>query len=141
MFPSTVNSLRISNEDTFTLTRDSDETIGQGMSFKIADTPASELRYYPFVEKTLGNVTSLNDTTPVGVGNITTPVEGNDTIGDNVTTETPTEEDNNVTTETPNEGETPATNETGTKNDTPGFGFVFGLVGLLAVVYLVRRNN
>ncbi|MGA9187246.1 MAG: PGF-CTERM sorting domain-containing protein, partial [Methanosarcina sp.] len=65
---------------------------------------------------------------------------GNDTIGDN-TTETPTEEDNNVTTETPNEGETPATNETGTKNDTPGFGFVFGLVGLLAVVYLVRRNN
>ncbi|HII02370.1 TPA: PGF-CTERM sorting domain-containing protein, partial [Methanosarcinaceae archaeon] len=24
---------------------------------------------------------------------------------------------------------------------TPGFGFVFGLAGLLAVVYLVRRNN
>ncbi len=139
MFPSTVNSLRISNEDTFTLTRDSEQTIGQGMSFKIADTPASELRYYPFVEKTLGNVTSApgNNTS----GNITEPVvNNNNTIGDNVTTETPVD---NVSTpgETPVEEVPTETNATDDKKPTPGFGFVFGLVGLLAVVYLVRRNN
>ncbi|MDR7666480.1 S-layer protein domain-containing protein [Methanosarcina sp. Z-7115] len=133
------NSLRISNEDTFTLTRDSDETIGQGMSFKIADTPASELRYYPFVEKTLGNETIApgNNTS----GNITEPVvDDNNTIDDNTTTETPVDNESTPG-ETPVEGETPATNDTGTEKGTPGFGFVFGLVGLLAVVYLVRRNN
>ena len=47
------NILKISNEDTFTLTRNSDQEIGQGMFFKIADTSTSELRYYPFVEKVL----------------------------------------------------------------------------------------
>ena len=135
------DTLKITNDDTFTLTRDSEEAIGQGMSFKIADTSNNELRYYPFVEMTVGNVTE--PTTGAGnvTGNVTTP--GNVTVG-NVTetptegnvTETPTE--GNVT--TPVEGETPATNET-TPEEGPGFGFVFGLVGLLAVVYLVRRNN
>ncbi|MCO5383953.1 MAG: PGF-CTERM sorting domain-containing protein [Methanosarcina barkeri] len=132
------NTLRISNEDTFTLTRDSDETIGQGMSFKVADTPASELRYYPFVEKTLGNETTTpgNNTS----GNITEPVvDDNNTIGDN-TTETPVD---NVSTpgETPVDEVPTEENKTDDKTKTPGFGFVFGLVGLLAVVYLVRRNN
>jgi S-layer protein (TIGR01567 family) len=132
------NSLRISNEDTFTLTRDSDEAIGQGMSFKIADTPASELRYYPFVEKTLGNETTPTNNTSTSVGNITTPVEGNNTIGDNDTTPV-----DNMSTpgETPVEETPTEENKTDDKKPTPGFGFVFGLVGLLAVVYLVRRNN
>ncbi len=52
------------------------------MSFKIADTSANELRYYPFVEMTVGEG---NVTTPVGgnvTGNVTTP--GNVTVG-NVT--------------------------------------------------------
>ncbi|HIH74054.1 MAG TPA: PGF-CTERM sorting domain-containing protein, partial [Methanosarcina sp.] len=45
---------------------------------------------------------------------------------------TPTEEEPTETEETePTEEEEPA----------PGFGVVLGLVGLLAVVYLVRRNN
>ncbi|MCC4770348.1 PGF-pre-PGF domain-containing protein [Methanosarcina sp. DH2] len=48
------NTLRISNENIFILTRGSKEEIGQGMFFKIADTPVSELRYYPFVEKIIG---------------------------------------------------------------------------------------
>ncbi|MGV8078340.1 MAG: S-layer protein domain-containing protein, partial [Methanosarcina sp.] len=118
-------TLKISNEDTFTLTRDSDQEIGEGMSFKVADTPSTELRYYPFVEKTLGNETGTtpegNETTPED--NVTTPVEG----------ETTTEEE-------PTEG-TPAENNTSTEPETPGFEVVPGIVGLLAVVYLVRRNN
>ena len=134
------DTLKITNDDTFTLTRDSEEAIGQGMSFKIADTSNSELRYYPFVEMTVGNVTE--PTTGAGnvTGNVTTP--GNVTVGN--VTETPTEgnvtpTEGNVT--TPVEGETPAANETTPEEKGPGFGFVFGLVGLLAVVYLVRRNN
>ncbi|MHC1755467.1 MAG: S-layer protein domain-containing protein [Methanosarcina sp.] len=126
------DTITITNEDTFTLTRDDDVEIGQGMSFKVADTPSSELRYYPFVEKTLGDE---GDEEPV------------ETETDNVTEEEPTEEEPTegvtpVEGETPIEGETPVEGETTTEEEpTPGFGFVFGLVGLLAVVYLVRRNN
>jgi S-layer protein (TIGR01567 family) len=132
-------TLKISNEDTFTLTRDSDQEIGEGMSFKVADTPSTELRYYPFVEKTLGNETVTtpdgNETTPED--NVTTP-EGNETTPeDNVTTPV---EGETTTEEEPAEG-TPAENNTSTEPETPGFEVVPGIVGLLAVVYLVRRNN
>jgi S-layer protein (TIGR01567 family) len=48
------DTLRISNEDTFTLTRGSEEEIGHDIFFKVADTSVSELRYYPFVEKVIG---------------------------------------------------------------------------------------
>jgi S-layer protein (TIGR01567 family) len=125
------DTLRISNDDTFTLTRDSTEKIGEGMSFKIADTPSTELRYYPFVEKTVGEVTDEEPKeTPIEEP-IETPIEDdNKTAGDNVSTDTPVED-------TPVEEPTPA----GESKGTPGFGVVLGLVGLLAVVYLVRRNN
>jgi S-layer protein (TIGR01567 family) len=135
------STLKISNEDTFTLTRDSDQDIAEGMSFKIADTPSSELRYYPFVTKTVGNVTDNNTSS-----NITTPT---DNVTDNVTAPTenvttPTEDvnasegtDEAPTTTTP---ETNATDDN-KKEDSPGFGVVLGLVGLVGVVYLVRRNN
>ncbi|AAM04268.1 S-layer protein SlmA [Methanosarcina acetivorans] len=125
------DTLKISNEDTFTLTRDSEEEIGEGMYFMIADTSSSDLRYYPYVEKTIGEEVSGEEETPeeTPTGEVT-ETEGEE--------ETPTE-----VTETPTEGE-PAPEETETtesEGTTPGFGFMFGLVGLLAVVYLVRRNN
>jgi PGF-CTERM protein len=61
-----------------------------------------------------------------------------------MTTETP--EDVNATTETPAGEETPAGTEKNAtegdkKEDSPGFGVVLGLVGLIGVVYLVRRND
>ena len=134
------DTLKISNSDTFTLTRDSDQEIAEGMSFKIADTATSDLRYYPFVERTVGNETT----------NVTSSTDGNVTVGENVTTPTDnvttpeTPEDLNATTPetTTPEEPTEATNATGEeKEDSPGFGVVLGLVGLLGVVYLVRRNN
>ncbi|MDD3247004.1 MAG: S-layer protein domain-containing protein [Methanosarcina sp.] len=130
------DTLSITNDNTFTLTRDSDEEIGEGMYFKIADTASSALRYYPYVEKTIGDEGVVVTETPTG-------------------TETPSD-DNMTEATTPAEGVTPAegevtategTNDTGETTteeapaDTPGFGVVLGLVGLLAVVYLVRRNN
>ena len=52
MFPSTATTLTISNEDTFTLTRDSNEEIAQGMFFKVADTASNVLRFYLMKEIT-----------------------------------------------------------------------------------------
>ncbi|RXA16171.1 PGF-CTERM sorting domain-containing protein, partial [Methanosarcina sp. MSH10X1] len=135
------DSLVISNEDSFTLTRDSEEEIAEGMFFKIADTPANQLRYYPFVERTVSdNETAVDDNETV-VDDNETVVDDNETVVD----DNETVDDDNVT-DTP--GETPAEEEP-TEDDTPaeddgqapGFGVVLGLAGLLAVVYLVRRNN
>ena len=130
-------TLSITNDNTFTLTRDSEEEIGQGMYFKIADTSVSALRYYPYVEKTIGNETGIPEGTPSKV----------DTPAENMTDVTPTEEGTVTPTEegtvTPTEGSTePVEGETTPADGkSPGFGVVLGLVGLLSVVYLVRRNN
>ncbi len=129
------DTISITNEDTFTLTRDSDVEIGQGMSFKVADTSTSELRYYPFVEKTLGE----------GVPGTEKPTTGNDTnkTDDNKTDDKEPADDGEVTPTEPTEPTTTEGNATTPTEgeSTPGFGVVLGLVGLLAVVYLVRRNN
>ena len=129
-------SLRIINDDTFTLTRDSDEEIGEGMFFKIADTPASELRYYPFVKRTIGdeNNTSIDNTSVEPVNKTEQPSDDNGTI------ETP--DDNTPATPGETSVEAPTEeNKTEPGKESPGFGVVLGLVGLLAVVYIVRRNN
>ncbi len=136
------DTLSIQNKDTFSLTRDSDQEIGQGMYFKIADS--ADLRYYPYVQMTLGNVTN-----PISGGNatnnLTTP--STPTAPTNVTNETATAA--NVTgTVTIGNANAPATtpaaaaaNNT-TKTSTPGFeGIELGIVGLLAVFYLVRKNQ
>nr|Q46BP2.1 RecName: Full=Major S-layer protein; AltName: Full=Cell surface glycoprotein; Flags: Precursor [Methanosarcina barkeri str. Fusaro] len=134
------DTLKISNEDTFTLTRDSDEDIGEGMYFKVADTPTSELRYYPAIERIVGNETT-SITKPDESGNET--VSDNETMPDNTSSETPdlnetdTPEEPTTTPEEPTDNET----EPDESNGSPGFGVVLGLAGLLGVVYLVRRNN
>ena len=133
------DTLNISNEDTFTLTRDSDQEIAEGMSFKVADTSTSELRYYPFVERTVGDNESVapeddNKTNDTDEVNDTEPADDNKS-------EEPTED---VTDEEPSETEpseeTPEDNKT-EETTTPGFAVVPGILGLLAVVYLVRRNK
>jgi S-layer protein (TIGR01567 family) len=128
-------TLTITNEDTFTLTRDDEVEFGQGMFFKVADTAASDLRYYPFVEKTIGGEVVDDDEDD---DNVTKPVDNDTEV------EEPTEEPTEGPTEEPTEGPTteePTEEPTEADGITPGFGVVLGLVGLLAVVYLVRRNN
>ncbi|MDY0246336.1 MAG: S-layer protein SlmA [Methanosarcina mazei] len=128
-------TLTITNEDTFTLTRDDEVEIGQGMFFKVADTAASDLRYYPFVEKTIDGEVVDDDEDD---DNVTEPVDNDTEV------EEPTEEPTEGPTEEPTEGPTteePTEEPTEADGTTPGFGVVLGLVGLLAVVYLVRRNN
>jgi S-layer protein (TIGR01567 family) len=149
-------TITITNKDTFTLTKDSDklDINGNGMYFKVADSDV--LRYYPFIEQIIGNGTSvisgvstntggtsntpvLNTTTEVVVNtsvnntsvvtpNITAPVNETPTYTPPVVTETKT-------------NTTPAVNNTTeTTNSSPGFGVIPAIVGLLIVVYLVRRN-
>ena len=141
-------TLTVSNDDTMTLTRDSNVDIGQGMFFKIAD--ADTLRYFPYVEKTIGNetgnVTPSGPSVTPGTGNATNVTTGNET---NVTAPVGNETTPAVGGETPGattpEGETPAnntsTNNTSTGSKSPGFGVILGISGLLAVVYLVRSNK
>jgi PGF-CTERM protein len=135
------DTLRISNEDTFTLTMGNEEEIAEGMYFKIGDTPVSELRYYPFVIRVLGNETMT--TTPGEEENVTETPEENVTEEGNIT-ETPEEDVTEIPEETTEEEpitEETSANETEEGEDSPGFGLVLGLIGLLAVVYLFRRNN
>ncbi len=137
------DTLSISNENTFTLTMGSEEEIAEGMFFMIGDTPVEELRYFPFVVRILGEV---NETTGLPEGNETETGENETQAGENVT-ETPgenvTEEPAEEPAEEETEEETAGNNTTGGEEGegTPGFGIVLCLVGLLAVVYLIRRKS
>jgi S-layer protein (TIGR01567 family) len=125
-------TITIDNKNTFSLTRDSDQEIGQGMYFKVADS--DELRYYPYVQQIIGNettipsnATSTNNTsvTPAPVANITeTP---------SVNASTPTE---TSVTKTP-----AAANTTATEKKTPGFEIATAIFGLLLVAYIIRKNR
>jgi S-layer protein (TIGR01567 family) len=57
-------SLTISNKDTFSLTRDSDQEIGQGLYFRIAD--ADTLRFYAFKQQTAPGVYEIRGTVATG---------------------------------------------------------------------------
>ncbi|AKB43303.1 S-layer protein domain-containing protein [Methanosarcina vacuolata] len=138
-------TITISNDDTFSLTKDSNQEIGEGMYFKVADS--NVLRYYPYVEETIGNGTATTT-----LGN-TTSID-NTTVTDNMSvTSTPvvnsTEETQDVNASTPTNMETPTTpdtsaaanNTTETQNKSPGFGVIPAVFGLLLVFYIVRKNR
>ena len=133
-------TITISNTNTFSLTKDSDQEIGQGMYFKVADSDT--LRYYPYVQQTLGNetVTTIPSNTTSTDNTSVTPIPvANSTETPDVNVNTPTNTDTPVTT-TP---DTPvaADNTTATKSNTPGFEIVPAISGLLLVIYIVRKNR
>ena len=124
-------TLNIQNKDSFTLAKGSKKEIGQGMSFEVFDS--DRLRYYPFVEQTLGNIGNKTIVTTSATTNVT--YAGNASVNPtNVTTVTT--ENVPVANET-----TAAKNTTKEEKKTPGFGVILGITGLLAVVYFVRRNR
>jgi len=136
-------SINISNDDTFSLTKDSDQEIGEGMYFKIADS--NDLRYYPYVEQTIGNGTttttlsntSIDNTTATDNMSVTTPVVNNTDETQDVNTTPTNTEPVTTTSATPDA----ANNTTATKNKSPGFGAIPAVCGLLLVVYIVRKNR
>ncbi|MDR7664322.1 S-layer protein domain-containing protein [Methanosarcina sp. Z-7115] len=133
-------TITISNKDTFSLTRDSDQEIGQGMYFKVADSDA--LRYYPYIQQTLGNgtvTTTPSNTTSTDNTSVNPAPVANSTETPDVNANTPTTTETPVTT-TPDTPDA-ANNTTETKNNAPGFEMAPAILGLLSVFYLVRKNR
>ena len=138
-------TITLNNKDSFTLTRDTEklDINGQGMNFKVADS--DELRYYPYIEEIIGNGTTVTTTTnvpsepsvitPAPVVNEPQNVTENTT--ENVTAPVVVETPVTTVVETPVE---PVANNTTTEPSTPGFGIVPAIIGLLIVVYFVRKN-
>ncbi|MCO5382797.1 MAG: PGF-CTERM sorting domain-containing protein [Methanosarcina barkeri] len=133
-------TITISNKDTFSLTRDSDQEIGQGMYFKVADSDA--LRYYPYIQQTLGNgtvTTTPSNTTSTDNTSVNPAPVANSTETPDVNANTPTTTETPVTT-TPDTPDA-ANNTTETKNNAPGFEMAPAILGLLSVFYVVRKNR
>ncbi|MGP8329493.1 MAG: S-layer protein domain-containing protein [Methanosarcinaceae archaeon] len=126
-------SIVFKNTGTITLTHDSTQDIAEGMKFKVADNDTT-LRYYPFVEYTIGDTTPTN-TTPTN----TTPTN---TTPTNTTPVNTTPVDTTPVDDTPVDTTTNDTTVNDTEDDDsiPGFASIFAITGLLAVAYLVRRN-
>ncbi len=131
------NSLTLKNKDDISLNKDDDEVIAGGMSFKMANNDGAFVRFYPYVEVTIEGGEEVADdeeepeepVTPVDDTNVTEPVD-TEPVDTNVTE--------------PVEDTEPVNDTTGEEEpveDTPGFEAIFAITGLLAVVYLIRRND
>jgi S-layer protein (TIGR01567 family) len=127
------NSIVMFNSGTLTLSSDKEIELAEDFMLKTADN-SSVLRYYPFVERTVGEKMEVDDS-EAGPSDEEMPdvVEGNESEDvDMPDVETPEEE-------TPVE-EPDADVEEPVDDQAPGFEAVFAVAGLLAVAYLVRRN-
>ncbi|MHC1575037.1 MAG: S-layer protein domain-containing protein, partial [Candidatus Methanogasteraceae archaeon] len=141
--------IRLENDET-TLDLDSDTTehIMGDMYFLTADNEGAgedgTLRFYPYVEYTIGGVVdtgkeietataTVTETVAGNVTNVTEPGEGEGAEGEAVSTAT----------EAPAEAEPTETEAepTATKKKTPGFEAIFAIAGLLAIAYLVLRQR
>jgi S-layer protein (TIGR01567 family) len=124
----------MSNTGTVTLSRDKTVDIAEGMKFLVADDSA--LRFFPFVERTIGEDATGTVTDGEGTDEPMPEVDETETEGEGEGEET-------EGTDVPEVEETEETEETedeGTEEPAPGFEAIFAVAGLLAVAYLVRRN-
>ncbi|NYT19552.1 MAG: PGF-CTERM sorting domain-containing protein, partial [Methanosarcinales archaeon] len=119
--------LKLENVDnSFTLGADDTIDLTDSMKIKVADS--DDLRFYPFVEVTVGE-----GVVEEPVEEVEEPVEEvEEPVDENVTEPV----DENVT-EPVDEVEEPVEEE---EEPVPGFEAVFAIAGLLAVAYFVRRN-
>ena len=124
------NKIAMFNSGTITLSADKEIDLAEGFMLKTADN-SSTLRYYPFVERTIGEGVIVDDS-EAGPSEEEMPAE--EEVSEE---EMPSEE--NVTEEMPVEEEEEPAEETA-EEESPGFEAVFAVAGLLAVAYLVRRN-
>jgi len=125
------SGISMDNENTVSLSKNTESTIMGNMKFVIADNDT--LRFYPKVDVTVGGVTPTETVTGAptvtGTGRPTTTVTS---VGTAV-----------ATTAKPPETATPEA--TGAPSPTattvPGFEAVFAIAGLFAVAYLVMRQR
>ncbi|PXF61976.1 MAG: hypothetical protein C4B59_01765 [Candidatus Methanogaster sp.] len=134
----TKKGIRLTNDETtLDLDLDTTEHIMGNMYFETADDDVNDhIRFYPFVEYTIGEggVEPEKNETP-----IETPTpEANVTPTEVVT---PTPEPTAPAVETATAEPTTSPTETATDKKTPGFESIFAIAGLLAVAYLVLRQR
>ncbi|NPE29507.1 PGF-CTERM sorting domain-containing protein [Methanococcoides sp. SA1] len=128
-------TISMDSTESITLTADSTKDIAEGISFKVADSADTEVRFYPFIEATIAGAeeTPEEETPEEETPEEETPEEevpgeevpGEEVPGEEVPEETPEDVDDGEDTEEPG---------------VPGFEAVFAIAGLLAVAYFVRRN-
>ena len=126
------DTIAMFNSGTITLSADKEIELAEDFMLKTADN-SSVLRYYPFVERTIGEDMQVEepeeDMPEEDMPEEDMPEEGNETVGDteDMPDDMPVEDE-----EEPEED--PA------EEESPGFEAIFAVAGLLAVAYLVRRN-
>ncbi|TQD28202.1 S-layer protein domain-containing protein [Methanolobus vulcani] len=124
------DTITMYNSNAITLSSDKTIDLAEDMKLKTADNDT--LRYYPFVERTIGESAPVTEETPEE-----TPEETTEEVTEETPEEVTEETTEEVTEETTEEAED--TTEP-VEEDSPGFEAVFAVAGLLAVAYLVRRN-
>ncbi len=118
------------NENTVSLSKNSETTLMGNMKFRIADN--NTLRFYPYVEYTIGEPT---DVTATGTAKATGTVKATAAPTKTLTV-VPTVTAGEVK-PTGTEGKPVAT----TTPTEPGFGIITAIAGLFAVAYLVLRQR
>ena len=129
------------NEDTITLSANTEIDLYEGMKIKVADTAAS-VRFYPLVERTISGIISPEPgETATPEPTETAPADGNESVGDGdgeaVATATEAVAEPTDAVAEPTDEPTPEP----TDKKTPGFEAVFAISGLLAIAYLVLRQR
>ncbi|WP_406660537.1 S-layer protein domain-containing protein [Methanolobus sp. ZRKC3] len=130
-------TIEMFNSGTLTLSDDKTVDIAEGMQFQTADDENNLLRFYPFVERTIGE-----DAVEIVDGEPTDEEMPVDEEAPVVDEEAPVvdEEAPVVDEEAPVVDEEAPVDEEGEEEPAPGFEAIFAVAGLLAVAYLVRRN-
>ncbi|WP_340820239.1 S-layer protein domain-containing protein [Methanolobus sp. WCC4] len=126
--------ITMNNTGSMTLGPDDTVDIAEGMKFKVANDD-DNLRYYPFVEVTIGDGVVVDDSEAGPSDEVMPEEEEEAPVEEEVGEEVPEEE-----TEMPEEEPEEEVEEETAEEESPGFEAVFAVAGLLAVAYLVRRN-
>ncbi len=129
------STIAMFNSGTITLSADKEIDLAEGFMLKTADS--DDLRYYPFVERTIGEEPTVTEPEEEMEEEEEMPAED-----ENVTEEEPAEEmpEEEPAEEMPEEEPEEEPAEETAEDQAPGFEAIFAVAGLLAVAYLVRRN-
>ncbi|SFM66158.1 S-layer protein domain-containing protein [Methanolobus profundi] len=130
------NTITMYNSGTISLTSDKEIELAEDFMLKTADN-TSVLRYYPFIERTIGEEMAVDDT---DAGDSDEEMPADDVVEGNESEAVDMPEDDMAEDDMPAEEEDEEPADETAEEESPGFEAVFAVAGLLAVAYLVRRD-
>ena len=128
------STIVMQNSGTITLGQDDTVDIAEGMKFMVADDSA--LRYFPYVERTIGESDAVEVVDDEDAEDVEMPTEeevADEEVADEEVADEEVADEEVADEEADEEEEEPV-------EESPGFESIFAVAGLLAVAYLVRRN-